>query len=46
MDVLKVVMNKKKPNKSVPTAFYLFTKFRQGNVRGVAKQCFDLLNRN
>jgi hypothetical protein len=35
-------MNKKKTqNKSVETAFYLLTKFGQGNFRGVAKECFD-----
>jgi len=35
-------MNKKQ-NKSDQTAFklHVFTKFGQGNFRGVAKQCFD-----
>ena len=31
----------KKQNKSDQTAFLLFTKFGKGNLKGVAKQCFD-----
>ena len=32
---------KKEQNKSDQTALYLFTKFGQGNFKGVTKQCFN-----
>ena len=40
----KAIVKKKTQNKSDQTALILFTKFVQGNFRGVAKQCFDNLH--